>query len=148
MVFLPKPSKFWRTPNSLKDPNVGPNSSGRRSRGTFPSSQHLRGRGACWSFEMGLGRVDKLHSLTRACTKPSPRGYYIVEAPLVLGRATGNTDTQDSPRPGLGEVTTFTLIVYSVTLHRACTQMAFSRGTPAWGSRNPTNGDSRDFEGA
>jgi hypothetical protein len=24
----------------------------------------LRGKGACWSFEMGLGRVDKLHSLT------------------------------------------------------------------------------------
>jgi hypothetical protein len=31
----------------------------------------LRGRGACWSFGMGLGRVDKLHSLTRACTQPT-----------------------------------------------------------------------------
>ncbi len=41
------------------------------------------------------------------------------------GRATGNTDTQDSPRLGLGEVTTFPLIVYSVTLHGACIQMAF-----------------------
>jgi len=28
----------------------------------------LRGRGACWSFGMGLRRVDKLHSFTRACT--------------------------------------------------------------------------------
>jgi len=28
----------------------------------------LRGRGVCWSFGMGLKRVDKLHSLTRACT--------------------------------------------------------------------------------
>jgi hypothetical protein len=62
----------WRTPNSSKDPNVGPSSSGRkRSRGTLPSSQHLKGRGACWSSGMGLGRIDKLHSLTRACTKPS-----------------------------------------------------------------------------
>ncbi len=26
----------------------------------------LRGRRACWSSRMGLGRVDKLHSLTRA----------------------------------------------------------------------------------
>jgi len=31
----------------------------------------LRGRRACWSSEMGLGRVDKLHSLTRACTQPT-----------------------------------------------------------------------------
>jgi hypothetical protein len=33
-----------------------------KSWGTFPSSQHLRGRGACWSSGMGLGRIDKLHS--------------------------------------------------------------------------------------
>jgi len=51
---------------------------------------------------MGLGRVDKLHSLTRACTKPTQGGYCVVGALLVLGRATGNTETQDSPRPGLG----------------------------------------------
>jgi hypothetical protein len=31
----------------------------------------LRGKGAGWSSGMGLGRVDKLHSLTWACTKPS-----------------------------------------------------------------------------
>jgi hypothetical protein len=31
----------------------------------------LKGRGACWSSRMGLGRVDKLHSLTRAYTKPT-----------------------------------------------------------------------------
>jgi hypothetical protein len=64
--------KRWRTPNSSKDPNVGPSSSGRkRNRGTLPSSQHLRGRGACWSSGMGLGRIDKLHSLIWACTRPS-----------------------------------------------------------------------------
>jgi hypothetical protein len=34
----------------------------------------LRGRGACWSSEMGLGRVDKLHSLTRACTQLTQGG--------------------------------------------------------------------------
>jgi len=43
----------------------------------------------------------------------------------VLGRATGNTDTQNSPRPGLGEATTFPLIVYSGLLHGAHIQMAF-----------------------
>ncbi len=31
----------------------------------------LRGKGACWSFEMGLGKVDKLHSLTQAYTQPT-----------------------------------------------------------------------------
>jgi hypothetical protein len=34
----------------------------------------LRGRGACWSFRMGLGRVDKLYSLTQACTQPTQGG--------------------------------------------------------------------------
>jgi hypothetical protein len=34
----------------------------------------LRGRGACWSSGMGLGRVDKLHSLTWACTQPTQSG--------------------------------------------------------------------------
>jgi len=33
-----------------------------------------RGRGACWSFGMGLGRIDKLHLLTWACTKPTQGG--------------------------------------------------------------------------
>jgi len=34
----------------------------------------LRGRGACWSFEMELGRIDKLYSLTRACTQATQSG--------------------------------------------------------------------------
>jgi len=34
----------------------------------------LRGRGACWSSRMGLGRVDKLHSLTWAYTQPTQSG--------------------------------------------------------------------------
>jgi len=34
----------------------------------------LRGRGVCWSSRMGLGRVDKLHSFTRACTQPTQSG--------------------------------------------------------------------------
>jgi hypothetical protein len=51
---------------------------------------------------MGLGRVDKLHSLTWASTQPTQGGVCIVEALLVLRQATGNMDAQDSPRPGLG----------------------------------------------
>jgi len=34
----------------------------------------LKGKGACWSSGMGLGRVDKFHSLTRACTQPTQGG--------------------------------------------------------------------------
>jgi hypothetical protein len=52
-----------------------------------------RGRRACWSSGMGLGRVDKLHSLTWACTQLAQGVYCIVGAPLVLERATGNTNT-------------------------------------------------------
>jgi hypothetical protein len=34
----------------------------------------LRGREACWSSEMGLGRINKLHSLTHAYTQPTQGG--------------------------------------------------------------------------
>jgi len=33
-----------------------------------------RGKRACWSFGMGLGRIDKLHLFTRAYTKPTQGG--------------------------------------------------------------------------
>jgi hypothetical protein len=82
------PPTPWRTQMWVQVKGSGK----RRSRGTLPSSQHLRGRGACWSSGMGLGQVDKLHSLTRACTRPSQSGKCIVGAPLVLGRATGNLE--------------------------------------------------------
>jgi hypothetical protein len=42
--FFPFGNAQWRTPNSSKDPNVGPSRNGRRrSRGTFPSSQPFEG---------------------------------------------------------------------------------------------------------
>jgi len=44
---------------------------------------------------------------------------------LVLGRATGNTNTQDSPRLGLGGSHHLPLIVYFAPLHRAHIRMAF-----------------------
>ncbi len=54
----------------------------------------------------------------------------------MLGQVTGNTDTQDSPRPGVGEATTFPLIVYSAALHGGYIQMAIFPRTPKWESRN------------
>jgi hypothetical protein len=50
---------------------------------------------------MGLGRSDKLQSLTQTCIKPTQSDYCIVGALLVLGQTTGNSNTQNSPRPGL-----------------------------------------------
>jgi hypothetical protein len=37
----------------------------------------------------------------------------------------GSLDTQDSPRPGLGEATIFPLIMYSVPLHGATSKWFF-----------------------
>ncbi len=51
---------------------------------------------------MVLVRIDKLHLFTRASTKLTQGGQCIVGAPLVLERAMGNTNTQDSSRPRLG----------------------------------------------
>ncbi len=91
----------------------------------------LKGRGACWSSEMGLGKVDKLHSLTRACTQPTQGGQCIVGTLLVLERDTGNTDTQDSPRPGLGESHHLSPLQYTLHLSTGPTsKWLFSPGTP------------------
>jgi hypothetical protein len=61
----------------------------------------LRGRGACWSSRMGLGRIDKLHSLTRLHTTHT---RWLVHSWSTFGlrRAIGTTDTQDSPWLELG----------------------------------------------
>ncbi len=84
----------------------------------------------CWSSGVGLGRVDKLHSLTRTCTKPTQGAFFM------LGQTMGNTGTQDSPRPGLGGSHHLPLIVYSAPLHKARIQMTFCPKTPKWESQN------------
>ncbi len=105
----------------------------------------LRGRGVGWSSGMGLGRVDKLQSLTRACTQPTQSGQCKVRPHLVLRRATGNTDTQDSPRPGLGG--SHHLPPYSILCDspRSPHPNGYFPGTPARESRNRAKWDSRDF---
>ncbi len=118
-----------------------------RTWGTLPGSQHYRGiRGACWSSGMGLGRNDKLQSLTRTCIKPTPSGQCIVGALLVLGRATGNSNTQDSPRPGLGGKPPPSPLQYILCLSTGATsKWLFVLGFPKWESRNSHSQDSRDF---
>jgi hypothetical protein len=126
---LPTP---WRTQMWVQVKDSGR----RRSRDVFPSSQHLRGRGACWSSGMGLGRIDKLiHS-----HGPAHNPHKVVSAKLEhlwcwdQPRATRTHKTHHGP--DLGEATTFPLIVYFVTLHGAHIQMAFH----SWDSRDSRPG--------
>ncbi len=91
----------------------------------------LRGRGACQSSGMGLGRVDKLiHS-----HGPAHNPHKVISAQLEHqrcqdeSRATRTHKTHHSP--DLGEATTFPLIVYFAPLHGAYIQMAFL----SWDSR-------------
>jgi hypothetical protein len=101
----PLNSMLWRAPNSLRDSNVSPKLKTTEEQGVGARSlarSTMRGRGACWSSGMGLARIDKFYSLTWTCTKPTQSGQCVVGALLVLRRTTGNLDTQDSPRPGLG----------------------------------------------
>jgi hypothetical protein len=67
----------WRTPNSLKDSNVSPKQKTVKEQGSGHAPWLValwRGRGACWSFGMGLGRIDKLQLLTWTYTKPTQGG--------------------------------------------------------------------------
>jgi hypothetical protein len=65
-------------PSSLMDSkgNKVENNGKVRSSGHTPwLSTFWRGRGACWSSEMGLGKIDKLQSITWICTKLTQSGF-------------------------------------------------------------------------
>ncbi len=68
--------------------------------------------------------------------KTNTRWLVRVVALLVLGRTTGNSDTQDSPRLELGEAITFPLIVYFLATHGSHIEMIFYARFPKWESRN------------
>jgi hypothetical protein len=95
----------WRAPKSLVRPKLGPSYSIAkmwRTRGMLPAFSTKRGRGACWSSGIRTKKSDKPYSLTWTCIKTNHKVVTSHSgAPLVLGRATGNTDSLDSPRPGL-----------------------------------------------
>jgi hypothetical protein len=58
------------------------------------------------------------------------------ETPLGVGTSHGHLGPQDTPRPGLGEATTFPHIVFSATTHRDYIQMVLFPWTPKLESRN------------
>jgi hypothetical protein len=106
----------------------------------------LRGRRACWSSGMGLRRVDKLYSLTRACTQPTQK--WLVHSWSTFGARTRHEQhghIRLTTARTWGEATTFPLIVYFSPLHRTYIQMVFFPGTPEWESQNRANRDSRNF---
>jgi hypothetical protein len=114
---------------------------------TLPGSHHFEGaRGACWSSEMGLGRMTSTYSLTRTCTKPNNKlvsallehfGVRMSHEQIWIHKTHHNSD--------LGEVTTFPLIVYYVPLHEAHIQVAFWPGNPKWESWNFQSWDPHHF---
>jgi hypothetical protein len=99
----------------------------------FPSFQHFGGRRACWSFEMGLGRIKNTYSLTWICTNQTTR--WLVHSLSTFGAKTshGQPRTHKTHHgPNLGEVTTFPLIVFFIAFHGGHIQMAFCPGIPTW----------------
>jgi hypothetical protein len=92
-------------PSPKLDPNWVQVTQQRKCEGFGARSQPSalkRGRGACWSSRIRLGRGTS-YSLIRTCIKTnhkvvSPHSRSL----LVLGQATGNTDSLDSPWLGFG----------------------------------------------
>jgi hypothetical protein len=109
-----------------------------------------KGRRVCWSFEMGLGRINKLQLLTWTYTKSTQRwlvhtqgtfGARTSHGQLELTRLTAAwTWGKAAPSP----------LYYTLCLstsHEAHIQMTFCLETPKWESRNCQSWDSHDFEG-
>jgi hypothetical protein len=71
------------------------------ARGTFPTLNTRRGRGACWGSGIRLGRGTS-YLVSRSCIQNQPQVNLNSFCTLwVLGQATGNSNSFDSPRPGL-----------------------------------------------
>jgi hypothetical protein len=120
-------------PSSLINSNVGIRWNNRRVRswGTLPILQHFGGRGACWSFGMGLGRMPNNQSFTRTYTNQTTS--WLMHSWSTFGAKTSHEQTRTHKThhdPDLGEATTFPLIVYFVLGHGTNTQMAFCPETP------------------
>jgi hypothetical protein len=96
---------WWLAPKFFVRPKKGPTMLKNGSSWNlvpFLALNTRRGRGACWGSEIRLGRGTS-YSLTRTCIPPTNK---LVSShfgtPLVLGQATGNFGSLDSPRPRLG----------------------------------------------
>jgi hypothetical protein len=101
-----------------------------RTQGMFPALSTRRGRRACWSFEMGLGRVTSFTYLLKPASNYNKLVNSIFGAPLVLRQISGN--------PRLTRLTTARTwgkpppspIYYSLRFHGTYIRMAFCLETP------------------
>jgi hypothetical protein len=79
----------------------------------------------------GPGRMTSRSIIHMNLHKPNNKLVNVyLEHFWCTNKSRANTDSQDSPRPGLGEATTFPLIVIFVPNHGAYTQMSFCPETP------------------
>jgi hypothetical protein len=88
--------------------------------------QHFGGKGACWSLKWRLGWMTSesiihidLHNLNNKLVSAWLKHFCCTNEPRAY------MDSQDSSRYGLGEATTFPLIVFFVISHRSYIQMSF-----------------------
>ncbi len=154
LACVSKPTKAWLTRSQAPwqtqtKPNYGNNGKG----WVFGARSQLlalqKGRGACWSSEMGLGKMRN-NSLTQVNLHKTNKqvGQHKVGAPLVLGKAMGDL--------GLTRLTTAQIrgkpppspIQY--TLHHSAgvvSEWFFSIGTPKWESQNHQGQKSHNFAG-
>jgi hypothetical protein len=114
---------------------------------TLLGSQHIGGRRACRSSEMGTRKNDKHQLLTRTYTNQTS---WLMHSLGTFGvrMSHGQPQTHKTHHgPDLREATTFPLIVYSVPGHGTNTQMTFCLGTPKWVSQTSQSLDSCGFGG-
>jgi hypothetical protein len=94
-------------------------------------------------------KTRKRDKLIHSFTTYNKTNHKLVSSPLktlwVLGQATGNTDSLDSPRLGLGGSHHLPHIVFFVLLHGTRIQMAFIPGTLKEESQNCLGLDPQDF---
>jgi len=139
---------IWRTPkllNGLKCESKLKRTEKQGVRARSLAHRTLRGKRACWSSGMGLGKMISINfhmDLHKTNTRWLVHNWNTFVA-KINHEQTWTHKTHHGP--DLGEATTFPLIGYSVPLHETHIQMAFCLGTLKWESRNCQSWDSCDF---
>ncbi len=142
---------FDAPPNSLMDPTMSPKMKTAGGEGVEARSlvHDISGvEGCARALGWGLGRLTNNLIIHTNLYKPNNK---LVNAWLehlwCMDEPQADTDTQDSPRPGLGGSHHIPLYSILYAWPWANTKMSFCPGTPKWKSRNSQNWDSCNFGG-
>ncbi len=69
----------------------------------FPNSQQFEAKGACWSSRMGTRKINKQFYYSHGLAQTKQQvGLCVVGTLWCTDKPRANTNSQDSPRPGLG----------------------------------------------